>query len=318
MLKNVSGNSKSVQAIENLVLSESAAAAQELKEKLGVGERIAGVKAMLNHTALQHAFIAPIPHLNMVLWSESRFHLVLAHLMHNPMYAEFYAELKEKGHFIIMDNGAFENGTPYTLEQLKAICAKWFKPDVIVAPDYPDAPYHLTISSFNSFQQEWGDIYPEMEIMAVPQSLKGDWEGWLTAYEYFLTHPRADWIGLSILGVPNAFQSLTRTPDISFNRLFAVQLLLQLYGRRSTKKHHALGMGAPREIMLQRLLGLVDTNDSSSAIWHGLHGIKYDDSATALKAGKISIPVDFTGEKTLTTEIQEAVRYNIQYLEAFL
>ena len=39
--------------------------------------------------------------------------------------------------------------------------------------------------------------------------------------------------------------------------------------------------------------GLIDTWDSSAAVWAGLHGIKFDNSPTGLVQGKFEKEVDF-------------------------
>ena len=53
--------------------------------------------------------------------------------------------------------------------------------------------------------------------------------------------------------------------------------------------HHYLGCGDPRELLIMKELGLAYGNDSSTAIWHGALGIRFDDTASGLINGKSKI-----------------------------
>jgi hypothetical protein len=152
--------------------------------------------------------------------------------------------------------------------------------------------------------------------MAVPQSKKGDWTGWLRCYYNMLHNEDIAVIGMSILGIPNAFCEVTGTSDIAFNRLYATRYLLQNYLVEPGQKwHHYLGLGGgPREIMLQRQLGLMDSNDSSSPFWHGCLGIEFDDSIWGLQNGKSKIEVDFHAPHI--KGIEAIIKTNIDYMES--
>jgi len=64
----------------------------------------------------------------------SDYHLCLARqVLANPKYANFYRELSAAGQFVIMDNGAAEEGT-LEPDQLWA-AARWVKPNEVVMPD---------------------------------------------------------------------------------------------------------------------------------------------------------------------------------------
>lgn len=315
---NIHTTEPSMQALAQLITESTEKWASDIGVTLGTDNRVKQVHD-IEKKKVQHAYIAPIPHLNLVQWSSSKFHLILAHLMRHRAYADYYKSLHEQGHYIILDNGAFENGQPYGSEQLAEIVKASFQPNVIVAPDYPGQPYWATMKAFEEFQQTWSKLYPDMSIMGVPQSQKGDWQGWMRCYDYMHHHPNCEWIGLSILGIPNAFCGQTGTADISVNRTYACAALKQAYPvfpEDKELKHHALGMGSPREIVVQKAIGFIDSNDSSSAIWHGLHGVKYDTSPSALIGGKLPIPVDFERKFVIDSYLQDVIAHNIQYMES--
>ena len=151
--------------------------------------------------------------------------------------------------------------------------------------------------------------------MAVPQSREGDWTGWLRGYQLMANHPDIAVIGMSIIGIPNAFCKLTGTNDIAFNRIYATNYLLATGLANQDKWHHYLGLGGgPREILIQRQLGLMDSNDSSSPFWHGYLGIGLDDSIWGLENGKSPIEVDFHAEYEMGRV--GTIQMNIDYMES--
>jgi hypothetical protein len=163
--------------------------------------------------------------------------------------------------------------------------------------------------------------------MAVPQSEKGNYKGWLECYKRLSRLEHVDVIGMSILGIPNAFCELTGTDDIATNRIFATAYMLENGLVSNDVSHHYLGLGdGPREIMVQRALGVMDTNDSSSPFWHGIQGISLDDSATGLANGKSDIEVDFHIEKQQNRfsvdnkkkDVDFIIKENINWMEKII
>lgn len=285
---------------------------------------------------IKFACIAPI-HLLSLIPKSYDFHLLLAHLLEDPDYVAFYKARKLAGDTLLLDNGAFEFGKPLEAEDiLELIDKSGIQPDYVVAPDYPTKDWKRTVDSSLNFANKVRDH--AFKVMAVPQSVVGDAEGWLEGYQALVKHMDIDMIGMSILAIPNAFQKITGTTDIMINRLFATseilnnKLQIAHYTAESgpikpvTKWHHYLGLGQPRELLLQRQLGLMDSNDSSSPVWHGVQGIKYDDSYGGLINGKSPIPVDFhatrfggmVGDVYFTDEeIAKCISYNMKSIDKF-
>lgn len=270
-------------------------------------------------------YIAPISFLDYVP-KHVDLHLCLAHLLTNDDYVNFYKDKQEQGHTIIMDNSAFEfNGSISSEQLLKLVLDSGLIPDYIVAPDYPGKPSEVTYSSMVDFieiTKDLRDKYPgKFQIMAVPQSEVGDYDGWLDCLYSMMEHKDVKMIGMSILGIPNAFKEMTGTNDISFNRIFASAFLskdekfLKLKEQRPDIWFHYLGASDIREFQVQSQLEIIDSFDTSSAIWHAINGIKYDNSASGLKNGKTKIPVDFHKLNTNNESIKKNIEYNIKYVE---
>lgn len=250
---------------------------------------------------LTHSFIAPI---KILPFTESLIgygkrptcHLLLAHLLKHKKYCDFYKDRHNEGDMIILDNGAFEFKKPIPIEEYsKYIDNLGFQPDVVVAPDYPFEPSLRTLKETELFIKQFDKYFDseKTKIMAVPQSTVGDWEDWLRCYRELLNNDRVSAIGMSILGVPNAFCSVTGTKDITFNRNYMTSLIKRLGIVDKSKWYHYLGCGSPREIIDMVMHGVADSNDSSSAVWHAVNGITFDESATGLVNGKTPIEVDF-------------------------
>jgi len=221
---------------------------------------------------IKYGYIAPIQYQHLIPESVD-FHLILAHLLGNKDYVDFYKKKIERGDTVVLDNSAFEFKRALSAEEIfKFIDDSGIEPTYVVAPDYPFEHWEVTLESTLDFiERVRGER--DYKIMAVPQSVKGDYEGWLQCYANMAEHEDIAMIGMSILGIPNAFCSLTGTNDIAYNRIFATNHLLETGIAIPEKWHHYLGLGGgPREILIQRQLGLIDSNDSSSPFWHGYLG----------------------------------------------
>ena len=247
---------------------------------------------------------------------ESNYHLLLAHLLSNNEYCSFYRKRKEAGDFIIIDNGAFEFKKPMNVDKYrKMIIDSGIVPDVIVAPDYPFKRWADTANaSFDFVSDIRGDrFFDKIKVMGVPQSEEGDYAGWIECHNRLIYESGVDFIGMSILGVPNAFCKMSGTKDVTFNRMLACAIMMNDEVVDKNVKYHFLGCSDPRELIFMKSLGWVYGNDSSTAIWHGINGIRFDDSRGGLKSGKTEIPVDFEYE---ISDVYDTTEANILYESA--
>lgn len=254
------------------------------------------------------------------------FHLVLAHLIEvDDLYTEFYVNEKSRHEStIIMDNSAFEmykqGREMYPSDKLIEMGAK-IEADYIVMSDYPGQPSQVTIDKAI-------EMAPELKAAGfgtffVPQSEEGDFEDYISAYEWAAENPDLiDYIGVSILGAPLAYGV---EKDNKLQRFFSrYKVMLELEKRGileqffiNGQKIHFLGMvDGPNEIELLAMFHQdIDTWDSSAAVWLGLHGRTFDDSPTGLIDGKFEKEVDFYHPYDDNTNNIMCVNSNIDYID---
>lgn len=278
--------------------------------------------------------ISPVPHLEQ--FTKGRpWHLTLAHLVEsNPEYVKFYQREKLNGAKIIMDNSAFEvvkhnvnGGQFYSVDQLINLAAV-IQADYVVMTDYPACDHMKTVNV--AIEQAPKLANSGFGTFYVPQSQVGDVNGLIESFLWALTNPEIKYIAFSILSVPNAYgvekgnnlqRYLSRYHFIGALDKACIELLgmpLQRVKEQAGKRFHFLGMvDGPNEIDLIRTADtvvpvVIDTWDSSSAIWHGLNGISYDNSPTGLKQGKFEKEVDFNFYTPYNAPI---VKKNMSYID---
>jgi hypothetical protein len=274
---------------------------------------------------MKFCHIAPVAHLDLV--KDRSAHLTLAHLIDegHQDYIDFYQ--KEKYDINIMDNSGFElykaHLPMFDPEKLVGL-AQQVNATHIVLPDHPSHPSMVGIDD----AKRYAPVFKEAGFgtFFVPQSDVLDLEDLITSFAWAASSPLIDYIGISILAVPNAYGCEQNNPLQRFmsrwkfmNELYD-RNLLQLAAQNG-KKIHFLGMvDGPNEISLMRDFH-IDTWDSSAGVWTGLNGIQLDWSPTGLVEGKFEKHVDFEAKvedntfielaKTNIAKIDELVeRYN--------
>jgi hypothetical protein len=234
-------------------------------------------------------------------YTGSKFHLLLAHLLHRESkyfdqgYLDFYKTTKQAGETYIMDNGAFELGQSYDPSHLINV-GQDVGADVLVLPDYPGLNHRITMDAAENFIPAFKSA--GFKTFFVPQSLPGDWKGWMTAFEWALFNPQIDVIGMSILAHPIALPNYPK----GYARVVAADRIRQWLDADTSRaaaydaKHiHWLGLLSPG-LELDPLLkmGMVDTLDSSGPTWFGHCGIAYDQFGESWAIDKQYVPeVDF-------------------------
>lgn len=231
-------------------------------------------------------------------------HLTLAHLVEtDPDYAQWYVDDKQRNPYstIIMDNSAFEmykQRRPMydssKLIDMGSRCAA----DYIVMSDYPAEDYRKTIDA--AVQMAPSLRHAGFGTFFVPQSEIGDLGSLIESFRWASHASEVDYIGVSILAVPNAY-GVERDNKLQRHlSRWAFMQLLEQEGvldtiSQNNKKMHFLGMvDGPTEITLvRRWKNLINTWDSSAAVWAGLNGIHFDLSPTGMLNGKFEKEVDF-------------------------
>jgi hypothetical protein len=271
--------------------------------------------------------ITPIPHLNLV--EGAKVHLLLAHLVEqSEQYVSFYKKEKEKGSILILDNSAFEmykqNRPMYDIDKLITMAEK-VSADYVVMSDYPNQLGNDTIKAAQVLAPQLKE--KGFGTFFCPQSLIGDKWDLYEGFEWAAESDLIDYIGVSILAVPNAYGV---EKNNKLQRFVSRYMFMQdLYNdgvldriKANGKKLHMLGMlDGPGEIRLMApFKNYIDTWDSSAAIWLGLHaGKHFDDSPTGIINGKYEEEVDFNycnDKNVLTAVINQSIINN--YISMYL
>ncbi len=264
--------------------------------------------------------ISPTVHLN-DFCSQQTHHLLLAHLVEtDEQYANWYKNRKfGESWTYILDNSAFEmfkQGRPMYPSDKLIEMGKRVHADYIVMSDYPNEPGKKTIDAAIELAPKFREA--GFGTFFVPQSVIGDIEDYIATFAWAATSPLVDYIGVSILGVPNAYGV---EKGNKLQRFFSRWHMMEELERRgilslaelNKKKIHFLGMvDGPNEIALCHPRFKIDTWDSSAAVWTGLNGIRFDKSPTGLIDGKFEEEVDFdynTADREKIILAKENVRY---------
>lgn len=230
-------------------------------------------------------------------------HLLLAHLVEeNKQYREFYQQLKKTNPLVYyhLDNSGFEmfqrNQPMYPSSKLIEM-AHIVGADSIVMSDYPNERFSKTIQAAEKlipvFKKEG------FQTFFCPQSQTGKLYDLIESFEWAINNEDINFIGLSILACPNALGLLNSADKKDWTARKRILDVLSDRGlldkTKTFKRLHCLGMShGPNEIQLLRdYHDYIFSWDSSSAAWHGIHNITYDDSLTGLVNGKLQTEVDF-------------------------
>jgi len=270
--------------------------------------------------SIDFCHIAPTAHLHELV-GPRKAHLALAHLVEaDDEYASFYKAVS--GSNVILDNSAFEmykQGKPmYNPDKLIAMGQK-INANYIVMSDYPGECGLKTITAAIEQASKFKD--KGFKTFFVPQSEIGDIEDYISTFAWAVSSPLVDYIGVSILGVPNAYGVESGN---KLQRYVSRTRMMRELKRRgilalcsaNRKKIHFLGMvDGPNEIDNLGLLSKhIDTWDSSAAVWCGLNDIEFDGSPTGLIDGKFEKEVDFNFT-TKDTSLLEKAKKNIKYID---
>lgn len=279
---------------------------------------------------IQFCHIAPINLLEKVS-KYNKSHLMLAHLVEeSDEYADFYKNLNiGDGSEKILDNSAFEKfkrGEPMYDSSKLIDMGKSCNATVIVMSDYPKEHWTKTRDA----AIELAPVFKQhgFKTFYVPQSELGDLEGYLQSVFWAIENPDIDLIGLSILGCPIALgineskhgEEGTRNDAYKLQRYLSRYTIFKHIVSRATetqlellkKSIHCLGLvDGPEEIeLLKEFHEYIYSWDSSSAVWAGIQGKRYDQSPTGLINGKIESEVDFH----INDEYNADIEYNIELI----
>ena len=103
---------------------------------------------------IKYGYIAPIAYQHLIP-DHADFHLILAHLLDNKEYVDFYKEKIKRGDVVILDNSAFEFKRALSAEEIFGFIERsGIEPTYVVAPDYPFEDWEVTWESTLKFIEE--------------------------------------------------------------------------------------------------------------------------------------------------------------------
>lgn len=264
--------------------------------------------------------IAPTAHLS-DFCADQTHHLLLAHLVEDdPAYTKWYKDNRFHAETYILDNSAFEmykQGRPMYDSSKLIEMGHRVQADYIVLSDYPNEPGSKTIAAALELAPKFRD--QGFGTFFVPQSDIGNIEDYIATFAWAASSPLIDYIGVSILGVPNAYGVEKDNKLQRFMSRWKMMNELKRRGivdmaARNNKKIHFLGMvDGPNEIEICNDFE-IDTWDSSSAVWYGLNGYEYDETPTGQVDGKFEKEVDFNFKSRDNQTISMA-RRNCEYID---
>lgn len=270
---------------------------------------------------IQFGHICPTPHLDLV--KGRPFHLTLAHLVEeNETYTEFYYNESVHSATQVMDNSAFEmykqGRDMYDSSKLVEM-GRRVGADYIALSDYPAEPGSKTIEAAERMAGEVKEA--DFGTFFIPQSKIGDMDDLLDTYLWAAQSDLVDYIGFSILAIPNAsgVEKDNKLQRFVSRPIFCHDLEETDFWhmvQENRKKIHFLGMvDGPNEIQfVNKGRFPIDTWDSSSAIWAGLNGIQYDQTPTGLRTGKFELEVDFDHKTDDPQNLVKAIT-NMGYID---
>ncbi len=270
---------------------------------------------------IQFGQICPTPHLDLV--KGRPFHLTLAHLVEeNEEYTGFYHNESVHTAVQVMDNSAFEmykqGRDMYKSDKLVEMGTR-VGADYIALSDYPAEPGYKTIQAAERMACDVKDA--GFGTFFIPQSKIGDMNDLVETYLWAAQSELIDYIGFSILAIPNAsgVEKGNKLQRFASRPIFCHDLEETDFWdmvQDNEKKIHFLGMvDGPNEIQfVNKGRFPIDTWDSSSAIWAGLNGIKYDHTPTGLRDGKFELEVDFDFKTDDISNVGKAIS-NMEYID---
>jgi hypothetical protein len=255
-----------------------------------------------------YAHIVPTAYLN-ELDKYNTMHLVLAqHIGKDEEYTDFYRSTDK---YKILDNGAYENKFPVSIEELiEKAC--FIGADEIIIPDVfmdCDETLKLLDSSLKYIIQH--DLDGHFKLMVAPQG-KTNAE-YMKCLGIMQAAKEVDVIGLSFLVVAQCFKEISACEDVLPNRQMLTKLI-QLLGFHD-KQYHLLGLGNCKELEYQKQYSWIRGGDSSSAFVHGINDIKFD-KEKGLTIERVKTKLNF-GVKNLHLITLEKIKRNMEVINVF-
>ena len=246
--------------------------------------------------------IAPINDLHLL---DNRTHvMILAHLLKNEDYLNYYKSTRYTRKWTLLDNGMAENAQITSDELIDLVDI--IHPDCVVALDsIGNGPECL--QKTKDFCEQIDKRYPQMQVMGVPHGK--DQEEYLDCYQQMLEIPQITHIGISkfvsasFLGNKPPFESRCNCLyQLDVNRLL-----------NRNKRIHLLGCNNPIEILYAKQFQAVETIDSCLPVLYGANktNLNLDTSETT----RIPTPEDYFEYPQFDLDQRSIARDNIYTID---
>lgn len=242
------------------------------------------------------------------------YHYCLPHLLDYKTYYKFYKDASNRGEFIIMDNGLFED-VSHTEEDLVERIND-IKPNIFIVPDAWNDP-HTTVKNAKKWIDYYADKLPSTtELMAVVQAK--------TVSDAMLTYSKFIELGFTHIALNHAgvfykelYKHQNELMSLMMGRIKFVDMLPSLHGFSKDIHHHLLGATLPNEFSYykDKEYEFIKTIDTSNPVIYGLKHGKYPDGVL-LDKPKEKLEVYF--EQELTHNQILDVLHNIKHFRSLL
>lgn len=235
----------------------------------------------------------------------------LPHLLDKyPDYRQYFLDSRERGRFIIMDNGLFEGVTHTIQDLLEKI--ELIQPDIFIVPD---AWNDKTITAKNAKHWLQYELPERTNLMVVMQGS--------TLSDMHLLYRQCVDLGYTHFAFNHSsilYHELCPTENSLANQTVGRVLLLEnMKNENLIKPHHyihLLGCSVPQEFTHYRdnwEPGMINSVDTSNPIICGALGIKYGDIGLLEKPlNKIE---EFM-EKDLSSQLED-IKFNVERFKRF-
>ena len=220
-----------------------------------------------------------------------------------PKYKEFYLKSRDKGRFIIMDNGLFEGGVLPEKDLIAMI--NEVQPDIFIVPD----SWNNTTLTVDHAERWVSKIKPNLppktNLMVVLQGKSYDQiqECLHTCMNGGVKHFGLNHSSLAYTDLfyhSNLLISKTMGRIITFNKLIEEDI----FDKFKKCYIHFLGLNLPQELIYVNHKELISSVDTSNPIINGIKGIRYTELGLWKKPEE---KIETFMEKDLASNIEDII-----------
>ena len=252
----------------------------------------------------------PLNHLELSELGDNNFYVLAQLYKKYPEYREYTKKAKEQGRFLILDNGAGDEGEIIQKEELFELTQEILPNEVIPTDElYDSTKTMMNLVWFISKMRETKMV--GVDIFACPQAK--------TISEYKLAFfamaqmKEVRTIGLSKKAIPYVYGVKEKDCDIDLTRITMVYDLCKShsYIRFTEKNLHCLGMGDCREFLMYKGFPNIRSTDSCYPIFAAINDVDIEEEPFV---NRIPTPKDYF-RIDMTVDQIELAKKNIAFLK---